>query len=56
MEQISVFALAIPSAVLFHLINHYKTIINCSAKPVTTLNSLKAFVSGDWISKQMSLE
>ena len=24
----------VTSALLFHLINHYKTIINCSAKPV----------------------
>ena len=40
-EQISIFALVIPSAVfgsyfgmLFYLINHYKAIINCSVKPV----------------------
>ena len=47
-EQISVFALAIPrqssevaSATLFYLINQYKTVINCSVKPVINSKQFK---------------
>ena len=43
----------VTTVMLFYLINHYKAIINCSAKPVS---NLKTFASGDWLPKQMSLE
>ena len=46
--KIILFATAVPwqsseviSAMLFYLINHYKTIINCSAKPVNNSKQFK---------------